>query len=330
MCVCSCFLLFMSTFAAVFSDASYSALDSTYIYSSGDPLSENKVLLINVEGVILNQRPVDPLTSILNSGAVYGYEVKQQFIDAAEDTSIKGIILYVNSPGGTITGSKAIADGIEYYRDVTGNSVAGIGSGMVASGGYWAITNSDKIYLDSGSTIGSIGVILGPLTRYRNVVSNQEVGTLDGITEEYITSGKGKDVGNPYRDLTSDERNILQKSVDDAYNDFINVVSSSRGIAEDELRNKIGAYVYGDKQAIELKLVDQITSIDEAMGDFLANLEIEEDYQVITKEEELDFFTSLLSISTITSGNLEAETICTKINNALVIEESYLKSCTSN
>lgn len=330
MCLCSCFLLFTSSVATLFSGDTYEALDAPYVYSSGDPLSENKVLLINVEGVILNQRPIDPLTSILNSGVVYGYDIKQQFIDAAEDTSIKGIILYVNSPGGTITGSKAIADGIKYYREVTGKSVVGIGSGIVASGGYWAISDTDKIYLDSGSTIGSIGVIFGPISRYKNVVSNQEVATLDGITEEYITSGKGKDIGNPYRDLTSDERNTIQKSVDDAYNDFVLLVSESRGISEDQIRNNIGAYIYGDKQALDLKLVDQISSIDEAMGDFLVTLEIENDYQIVSKEEELDFFGSLLSISATSAGNLKAETICNKTNSALVIEESYLKSCSSN
>jgi len=298
-----------------------------YSYSKGNPNSENKILVIKVEGTILTQRPSDSLSALLSTDVVYGYDIKQQFIDAAEDDTIKGVVLYVNSPGGTITGSKAIADGIAYYKEVTGKSVVGVGSGLVASGGYWAISTTDSIYLDPGSTIGSIGVIFGPITRYNNVISNNDVMTTDGITEEYITSGEGKDIGNPYRDLTSEERDILQKSVDNAYADFVTLVSTARGIPEDTIRNQIGAHIYDDKQALEFGLIDFVANIDDSIADFASVLNISEDYQIVTQERELGFFETLLGVSAKSSGTLKVDTICNNLNSSLVIEESYLKAC---
>lgn len=327
MCLCSCFLMFASSISRIASSDFSTGEDlGTYAYESGDVLSENKILVINVEGIILNERPQDSFLSLLNPGVVYGYDIKNQFIQAAEDTNIKGIILRVNSPGGTITGAQAIADGIQYYQGTTGNQVVGFGTGLVASGGYWAISGTDKIYLDSGSTIGSIGVILGPLERYRNVVSNENVATTDGITEEYITSGKGKDLGNPYRDITNDERQILQRSVDDSYEVFVNKVSLERGITVETLRNQIGAYIYGDKQALELKLIDQIANREEVIEDFVTSLDLT-DYQIIKYDVEIDFFSSLFGMSASVSNKTNSATICNKVNTALVIEESYLKTC---
>jgi len=298
-----------------------------YSYSKGNPDSLNKILLIKVEGVILTQRPSDSLSALLATDVVYGYDIKQQFIDASFDDSIKGIVLYVNSPGGTITGSRAIQDGIEYYKESTGKSVVGVGSGLVASGGYWAISTTDSIYLDPGSTIGSIGVIFGPITRYKNVISNQDVMTTDGITEEYITSGEGKDIGNPYRDLTSEERSILQKSVDNAYSDFVKIVSTARNIPEETIKNQIGAHIYDEKQALEYKLIDYVLNVDDATYDFASSLSIQDDYQIVTKSQELGFFETLLGVSAKSTGLLKAESICNNTNNSLVIEESYLKVC---
>jgi protease IV len=328
LCVCSC-CFFMFASLASFNPSSIDSYSSElpYVYQSGSELSQNKILLINVEGVILNQKPIDPLSAILSSGVVYGYDIKQQLVDATLDDTIKGVVLFVNSPGGTITGSKAIADGVEYFKTTTGKSVVAIGSGLVASGGYWAMSNADSIYLDPGSSIGSIGVIFGPLTRYKNVVSNQEVATLEGITEEYITSGKGKDLGNPYRDLSEEERSVLQKSVSDAYEDFVNVVATSREISADTVKNSIGAYLYGDKQALELKLVDKVLNIDDSILDFATTQGIENDYQIVSKEEELDFFSSLLGITAKSSNVIKAESICNNLDAALVIEKQYLNGC---
>lgn len=330
LCLCMCFFMFTASIAQLFSsDSSTGIAMGSDIYSleSGSISSQNKILIINVEGVILNEEPADPLSSLLSSGVVYGYSIKQEFMEAAKDSTIKGIILRVNSPGGTITGAKAIADGIEYYKEVTGNSVVGFGSGLVASGGYWAISGADQIFLDEGSTVGSIGVILGPLTRYRNVVGNDQVLTQDGITEEYITSGKGKDIGNPYRDLTAEERDTLQKSVSDSYEVFVNKVASDRGIDVNKVKTDIGAYIFGDKQSLDLNLVDQIANKEEVINSLVSELGLGEDYQIIKKEQQYDFFSALLGVSVKNSGLANVENICNKVNTALVIDKSYIQSC---
>lgn len=317
-------MLFASSISQLFNSDYNTRLGPLYSYSSGDLMSENKILMLNIEGVILSQRPEDPFTAILNGEAVYGYEVKQELINASEDPTIKGIILFVNSPGGTINGSRAIADGIDYYQEITGNQVVAIGSGMVASGAYWAIANTDKIYLDPGSMIGSIGVIFGPITNYNNVISNQDVLTTDGISEEYITSGKGKDLGNPYRDITSEERSVLQKSVDNSYNDFVDWIASSRGIEANVIKNNIGAYVYDEDQALSYKLIDESLNVNSAMYDFIESLNLGDDYQIVTKEKEVSFLGALLSSATMIESS---KNVCSNLESALVIEENFLRAC---
>lgn len=320
----------LASFSQAFSTPSMSlATEPIYSVVEGSEESQNKILIVDVEGVILNEEPRDPFLSILSSGVTYGYSVKDQLIRAANDSTIKGVVLYVNSPGGTITGSAAIADGVEYYKSATGNPVIGFGSGLVASGGYWAISATDKIYLDQGSSIGSIGVILGPIERYRNVVSNETVATLDGITEEYITSGKGKDLGNPYRDLTEEERNVLQNGVNDAYNQFVELVSVSRGISSEEIKNNIAAYIYGDNQALSLKLIDQISNREELFSIFTEELGISSDYQIVRESAEGDFFSALFS-ATYGMTNQEIKSVCSNLSgSALVLESSFAKNCLS-
>ena len=117
------FISILSLASSFSTDDLASPLPKTYSFVYGDRESENKLLSIPVSGVILGGREtVDPL-SFLEIGVTYGYDVKKQLYEAVEDDSVRGIVIEVNSPGGTIFGSRAIADGISYYKEQTGNPV---------------------------------------------------------------------------------------------------------------------------------------------------------------------------------------------------------------
>lgn len=260
-----------------------SSLADDYEYVSGDALSDNKVLLIKINGAILNE-PESEISSLLSVGAVYGFDIKEELIQAAEDNSIKAVMIEVNSPGGTITGSNAISEGIEYFKEKTGKPVYSYGYSLIASGGYWAIANTDKIFIDKGSLVGSIGVVMGPFKYYKNVVSEDNIVTKDGVETFYITSGEGKDLGNSYRKMTDKELSILKKGSEEAYADFINHVSESRDIEKTKIEKEIGAYIYGEQTALSLGLIDQIANKQDAYKELVEKATLGEDYQVIQRK----------------------------------------------
>lgn len=241
----------------------------TYEYIHGE--GANEYLSIPVKGIILGSNDTnDAFSFFAEAGYTYGYDIKAQLYAAASDDTIQGVILEIDSPGGTIYGSKAIADGVQHYRQQTKKPVYAHVEGSGASGAYWAAVSADKIFADQGSALGSIGVIMGPFEYYDKVLATDGgllgggVLTQNGVESSYITAGKSKDVGNPYRRLTAEELASLQKTINNEYDSFVTYVSERRAIDETIIRGSIGAMVYDPKTAKELKLSDETGSRQDA------------------------------------------------------------------
>lgn len=305
-----CFLCTLS-FLSIGSDSGGNLLNTNgleYEYVTGDINSNNKLLMIPITGVILNEKP-DDILSLLYTDVTYGYEVSEIFEKASLDTSIKGIILAIDSPGGTVTGSKAISDGASYYRSVTSNPIVAHIMGMGASGGYWAAASSDHIVADSGSMVGSIGVIFGPFKYYDKVLSESNVegsvATENGIDTYYITSGEYKDFGNPYRMMSEDEKQIMQEDTNDVYEEFVSFISTRRNIPSSKIRSDIKALPYGNDRALELNLIDETGSRQSAYDYLSEETSLGSDYQVVRTYEDVDFF-SLFFTSLLMDKKLEA------------------------
>jgi protease-4 len=273
--------------------------DDGYDYVYGDGTQE--LLSVKVTGTIIgtdDSSSLDPFTDSYTSG----YHVKEQLYAAANDDAINGVVLEINSPGGTIYGSRAIADGVKHYKEKTGNPVYTYVEGQAASGGYWAASSTDKIIADYGSDTGSVGVIMGPFQYYDGLVAEDGgllsggVVTERGIQNVMITAGKSKDVGSPYRKLTNDELAILQKSVNNEYDTFVQYVSQHRNISEDTLRNTIGAMAYDNKTAQSYKLIDMTGSRETAYDELAKAAGLERgSYQVVREAYVPSLIESLLS-----------------------------------
>ncbi|PIY79413.1 MAG: S49 family peptidase, partial [Candidatus Pacebacteria bacterium CG_4_10_14_0_8_um_filter_43_12] len=214
--------LIATGFSAGEDSAAVSVSDREYVV--GKERSTQELLVIPISGVIMGEaEPVEDWLAGISTGVTYGYQVKEELAKAAEEPNIKGILLQINSPGGTIYGSNAILDGVTEYKQKTGKPVVAYVNGLAASGAYWSAIGADKIVADTGTTIGSIGVIFGPFKYYDSVVSEDGgllaggVVTQKGIQTTYITAGKSKDLGNPYRQLTQEELGTLQNMVNQAY-----------------------------------------------------------------------------------------------------------------
>ena len=231
----------------------------------GEDNADISLVAVSVEGLILGEErgggglfaPTD---------LTYGYTLQEDLAELADDDSIDGIILEINSPGGTIFGSKAIADGVAAYRDATGKPVVAYVSGISASGGMYAMAGADEIYADHGTLIGSIGVIFGPFVTYNDVraidggILGGGVTTEGGIEFEFLTAGRSKDFGNPYRPMTEEERSTLQEGLDDAYDEFVTHVAKGRDLTESDIKDGLGALIFGEQQAVANGLIDGISN----------------------------------------------------------------------
>jgi len=271
----------------------------------GDDKSQNVFLSIPVHGVIMGSKSSHDIPFFMEDvGIAYGYEIKQQLMDAATDKDIKGILLDVSTPGGTIFGSQAISDGITYYREKSGRPVVVYIQGLAASGGIWSIVKADAIYADYGSMIGSIGVI-GPTLQYFNGpvaidggVFSGGVTTTGGIETFTVSSGRHKDIGNPFRKPTDEELAVLQKGTDAAYNQFVKHVSEARKITPETIREQMGAMIFDNEQAQSYKLIDGTKTLDESMEELakLAGVKDVKDYNLMQEAPMKQQLRDLLGI----------------------------------
>lgn len=274
-----------------------------YKFVYGDDGSRNKLLSIPIRGVILGEEPDDAGGLFGSLGIVYGYTIKEKLIEAADDSSIDGVILELETPGGTIFGSIAIADGVREYQKRTGKPVLAFVAGISASGGMYAMAPADRILADHGSLLGSIGVTMGAFEYWNGLIATEGgifgggVTTSEGIEFQPITAGRGKDIGAPYRRLTDEERRVLQQGVDNAYADFVRHVSEARDIPEATIRDRIGALVYDNKTAEELGLIDGTANREAAYAEAarLAGLE-GDDWQVVREESDFGILGGLFGI----------------------------------
>ncbi len=202
-------------------------------------LSSGKIAVVSVKGVI-----IDSSSTI--------EELKQY----RKNSAIKAIILRVDSPGGAVVPSQEIYEEIKRTTKVK-PVVVSMGS-VAASGGYYISCPATKIIANPGTLTGSIGVLM----ELPNIK-----GLLDkiGVKSEIVKSGKYKDITSPFKPLQQDEREVLQKLIDDVHEQFIKAVSEGRKIPLENIKRIADGRVFTGIKAKELGLVDEIGDFDSAI-----------------------------------------------------------------
>lgn len=262
-----------------------------YAYSEGDPDSPNWILTLPVRGVILGSSSREPGMGLYWDDVTYGYEVRKLLEDAASDEAVKGVCLLMRTPGGTIFGSLAIHEGIRAVR-AAGKPVLAFVEGISASGGVMAMSGATAIYADHGSLVGSIGVMGPELTYFDRPISldgglmGGGVMTEGGIEQTLIHSGRGKDLGNPFRRPTPDEIAILQTGTDNEYTRFLQHVATNRKIDESLIREKMGAAIFDNQTAEAYGLIDGTLDRPAALRKLGELAGVGEDFQVVQPREE--------------------------------------------
>jgi protease-4 len=191
-----------------------------------------------------------------------GREVIKTLEKYDENSSIKAIVLHVNSPGGGVAISQEIYDEIKRVR-VDKPVVASMAS-VAASGGYYISCGADRIIANPGTLTGSIGVIFEFHT-FKGLMDKVGIGT------ETVKSGELKDVGTYSRPMTEEEGLMLRSVVMDTYEQFVQVVADGRGKSPEDIYPLADGSVYTGLQAYNLGLVDTLGGLKEAV-DLAANL----------------------------------------------------------
>jgi protease IV len=220
-------------------------------YVAGD--GSDKIALVPVEGEITSAD--DTLGGTQPTATPEG--LADALRQAGEDTRVAAVVLEVNSPGGGVTASDEMHQSILDFKENTGKPVVVSMGDTAASGGYYISTAANHIVANETTLTGSLGVIF-QLNNFAEAADKY------GIKQVVIKSGKYKDIGNAFRKMKPEEREIFQSLVDDSYSEFVDVISEGRDIPKDRVREIADGRIYSGSQAKELGLVDSFGGLDEA------------------------------------------------------------------
>ena len=275
---------------------------STRKHSRNDPFnSSDEFPKIDVEGRYIGRLYVEGEIGEGEGGvfdeqnSYFHAETLNAIDQMIADKNNKGLYIYVNSPGGSVSTSDGLYLKIKEYKEKTGGKrpVVAYFDDMAASGGYYISACADKIIANRNCWTGSIGVTVG------NMYDATELLEKLGIRAKAITSGPNKAMGDPLSGLTKEQEDIFQSLVDEAYEQFTTIVSEGRGMDIQTVKKLADGRIYTAKQALENGLVDKIMTEKEADDYFLSLVNDKEvtiqDIVFEGEETFLDLLTSKIS-----------------------------------
>ena len=229
-------------------EASFRAADPNRQDDVNEVTTVEGVAILDVGGVVGHR-----YSQFLNSSGVTSADVLARLVsEAAADESVEGIVLQINSPGGTVTGTPEAANAVRAAAQE--KPVVSYADGLMASAAYWIGVHAEQIIASPSADVGSIGVYLALLDEslaYAN----------EGYTVELFKRGKYKAMGMPGTTLTDEQRAHLQEGVDEIYDWFTREVSLAREVAPEAMEGQ----TFLAKSAVEVGLVDSVGTIRDAI-----------------------------------------------------------------
>ena len=239
----------------------FPGMEEIWSFGKGD----TKAARIDISGVIVQGKD-----GSIFSIAMDPVETAIRMIrTATQDEDVKAIILVVDSPGGGITASDIIYNELKNFKksDPSRKIVALFGD-VAASGGYYVAAASDHIIAHPTTITGSIGVLISSLNL-------KGFGDKYGIKTVTITSGKNKDMLNPFKDLTEEQQKLLQSTIDEMYHRFVEVVATGRTLPEDEVIKIADGRILTANEALKNKLIDHIGYWEDAVSETCRLLKVD-------------------------------------------------------
>ena len=234
-----------------------------------DQITDNRIGVVEITGLIQDSQ------GIVN-----------QIKKFREDERIRGIVLRIDSPGGTVGPSQEIYDEVLKTREGKKSIYASMGT-LAASGGYYIASAANQIYANPGTLTGSIGVIMA--------FSNMK-GLMDkiGLQPEVIKAGKFKDTGSPARPMTEKERSLLQDVVTDVHQQFIEAVAKGRNLSVAEVSKVADGRILTGRQALSMNLVDKLGGMQVSIDQLAREIGIIGEPKIIKETKSVEFLDWLL------------------------------------
>lgn len=209
-----------------------------------------KILLTDISGVISSEERGDTFGLHRNESTVA--RIEAELDQAADDDDIVALVVRINSPGGTVTGSDIIYNRLMRFREDAGVPILVQMMDVAASGGYYTALAGDEIIASPTTVTGSIGVLFTSISLE---------GLMDkiGVRNQSVTSGKMKDIASPLRTMTPAERAVLESLVGDMQQRFVNLVLERRPHLTEQMKTEmVDGRVFSADQAVAGGLVDDI------------------------------------------------------------------------
>ena len=224
--------------------------DETLV-QKGTGVNNTKVAVIYLRGLISSAESGSLGESKID-------DIKLQLKQAANDANVKAVVLYVDSPGGEVTASDMIYEGVKKVRDQAKKPVVVYMGSLAASGGYYVACGGSHLMANETTMTGSIGVIMQSLN-YQFLLDKV------GLSVNTFKSGKFKDMLSGSRPLSEEERQYVQGMVMQTYDKFVGIVARERKQDEQALRNGVAdGRVLSGKDALASKLIDSLGEPEDA------------------------------------------------------------------
>ena len=228
---------------------------------------KDKIAIIYAEGTIISEN------SPKIENKITPKEIKEKLEKADKIPNVKGIVLRINSPGGSALASDIIYEAVKNVKKPVYISMGGV----AASGGYYIAVAGDKIYSDKATLTGSIGVV-SVIPDFSKLVDKI------GINFDEITNGKYANMYDITKTLSDEEIDKIYKSSLSGYGEFIKKVAIGRKMSEEEVEKIAGGRVWLGEEAKEIGLVDEIGGIEKTISDLAKDLKLDE-YDIIESLE---------------------------------------------
>ena len=239
------------------------------------------IAVIYAEGAI-----IDDSTANDNTISIAPDNIAVKLEKALETKNLKGIVLRVNSPGGSALASEIIYQtllkaGVPIYVSM---------SETAASGGYYISMAGNKVFADNATITGSIGVV-SMIPKFYNAQNKY------GVTANSISKGKYSDMYNPFTPLTEETKTKISESMLSTYKEFKSRVSANRKIDDTILENYAQGKIWLGDEAKNIKLVDEIGGLEETINAMARDLKLKEGYRVENIYTEISFQKTLKMLS---------------------------------
>ncbi len=247
-----CFV-FVGASSVLVNRVAHSPLFSSMESGTSKPFT-NYIGILDISGTI---QANSGTSSLFAENTGYNHDLLLSSVeDMMEDPLNEGLLLSLDTPGGTVYEADELYLKLMEYKETTGRPIYAYMHGTAASGGYYLAMAADEIYANRNTMTGSIGVI----------VSTYDMSALYeklGIKEVNIASGRNKAMGSPGTPMTEEQLGIYQAYVDEAYNQFVDIIAKGRSMDREQVLPLADGRIYSASQALDLDLIDGIDGYEE-------------------------------------------------------------------